>query len=111
MNTNAQMIERNSAIELLRIIAGMAVITLHFNFFPSGGGAVQYADGITKMILVFIETLSICAVNVFVIISGYCNANSRKLNISRLLKLVIQTSLFSFAFIVDAPSNSSHILF
>lgn len=33
--------ERNSSIELLRMLLGLAVVILHFNYFPGmGGGAL-----------------------------------------------------------------------
>lgn len=90
--------ERNSSIELLRILAGMAVVILHFNFFPGGGGAVEYAHGFGKIALIIIESGCICAVNVFVLISGWFNIESYRINVARLLAILIQTCVFSFGF-------------
>ena len=63
---------RNSNIELLRIILMFMVILLHFNNSEMGG-AFNYAENkpLNSFILYFLESLSICAVNCFMIISGY----------------------------------------
>ena len=92
--------ERSSPIELLRIFAGMSVVILHFNF--GGVGAVENTSGITQHILLLFEAICNCAVNVFLLISGYCSAYSRKINVSRLLQLIIQTSIFSLLFRIVA---------
>ena len=90
--------ERNSSIELLRILLGFAVIILHFNYYPGGcGGAVELTAGATQIVLMFLEILCICAVNVFVLISGYFGVKTEKINFSRLIKLIIQTVAFQFA--------------
>ena len=91
-------IERESNIELLRILLGFAVIILHFNYYPGGGGAVELTAGFTQTILMFLETLCICAVNVFLLISGYFGVKTEKINFSRVIKLLIQTVAFQFAF-------------
>lgn len=90
--------DRNSAIELLRIFAGLAIIVLHFNFWNLH--VVDLTTGLTQKVLLILEAICVCAVNVFILISGYCSANSRKVNVSRLVNLIIQTSAFSFIFAV-----------
>ena len=32
--------ERNSSIELFRMLLGLAVVRVHFNYFPGVGGAL-----------------------------------------------------------------------
>ena len=61
--------ERNSSIELLRIFAGMAVIILHFNY--GSILAIDQTTGLTHYILLVFEAICICAVNVFIFISGF----------------------------------------
>ena len=39
---------RESSIELLRILAGISVIILHFNYMPTGGGAIIATSGNIK---------------------------------------------------------------
>ena len=90
--------DRNSAIELLRIFAGLAIIVLHFNFWNLH--VVDLTTGLTQKVLLILEAICVCAVNVFILISGYCSANSRKVNVSRLVNIIIQTSAFSFIFAV-----------
>ena len=97
-NLRKQHSERNSAIELLRIFAGMAIIVLHFNFWNLH--VVDLTTGVTQVTLLFLESICVCAVNVFILISGYCSANSKKINVERLLNLVLQTSAFRFGFAV-----------
>lgn len=63
--------ERNSSIELLHMLFGLAIVILHFNYFPGGGFAFELTVGATQIVLVFLEILCIYAVNVFVLISGY----------------------------------------
>lgn len=87
---------RKANYELLRMLAGMAVVILHFNYFPGGGGAVENATGITFYFLFFLESLCICAVNVFILLSGFFNCNSKKIRAGKLLEIYLQTVLISF---------------
>lgn len=70
---------RKSNIELLRIVAAIFVIVLHYN----DGRAFNYViDGSTNQYVLFLfESISICAVDLFVLISGYflSSTNKRKL--------------------------------
>lgn len=88
---------RCSNIELLRIIASLSVIILHFNFNPAGGGAVEYVSGVEYWFLMVLESIGICAVNVFILISGYFTLKSDKIELGKLLKLLLQTIVFSFS--------------
>lgn len=64
--------ERKSNIEILRCLSIIFVIILHFNA-ESVGGAFQYVEEGTfnYYFLYIMESLSISAVNIFVLISGY----------------------------------------
>lgn len=93
MTTNPQ--KRESNFELLRIFAAMAVVTLHFNYIYPSGGALANARGSTYNVLLFFETLSICAVNLFILLSGYFGCNSRSIKVGKLLKLLLQTICIS----------------
>ena len=71
--------KRQSNIELLRIVAACGVIILHYNNPLIGGGYGAVEDGsINQAIMTFFETVFICAVNLYVLISGYFMRNSTK---------------------------------
>lgn len=90
---------RDSNIELLRIITMMGVIVLHYNN-KSIGGALEYVSfgSLNFHFLNFIESLFICAVDLFVLITGYFMLSTQKRNIIKPLKLVIQVIVFKLAF-------------
>lgn len=88
---------RQSNIELLRIVSMLGVIVLHYNNTEIGG-ALLFASGVNKGILLFLESIFICAVNLYMLISGYflCCKNTRK--IARTIELLIQVILFQIGF-------------
>ncbi|MBQ8084725.1 MAG: hypothetical protein IJ232_01300, partial [Lachnospiraceae bacterium] len=87
--------ERQSNIELLRIVAIIGVIVLHYNN-PSIGGGIAYAQegSINYYILYFLESLFACGVDLFIIISGYFMCTSYKKNMWRLVELIVQVIIF-----------------
>lgn len=91
MNKSA---ERNSSIELLRICAGMAVVILHFNY--GSISAVDKTSGPVHYTLLVLEAICICAVDVFIFVSGYFGSSSLQIKPSKLANLLIQTSAFRF---------------
>ncbi len=84
---------RNSSIELLRILAMCGVVLLHYNNATLGGG-LTYAVGANRAVLMLLESLFICAVDLYVLISGYflCTTTSRKF--FRPFELMLQVCLF-----------------
>lgn len=86
---------RDSNIELLRILAVLGVIILHFN--GTYGNAFQYVEAgtINYYTLRYLESLFIPAVNLFVMISGYYLCNSAKRVIMKPVYLIIQVIVFS----------------
>ena len=86
---------RQSNSELLRIITICGVVMLHYNGNVAFGlvteGTANYS------LLQFLEILFICAVNLFVLISGYflCTTNSRKA--IKAVELVAQVMLIGVA--------------
>lgn len=89
--------DKDSNIELLRILAGIGVIVLHLNN-PADGAIFDFAKMggcLTEYIVTFFECLSICSVDVFLIVTGYylCKTNKRKL--SKVLFLLIQCVVFA----------------
>ena len=87
---------RNSNIELLRIVLMFMVIPLHFNN-GSMGGAFNYVKNlpVNNFILYFFESLSICAVNCFMIISGYFLAYNKTVKLSKIVDLLFIVILYN----------------
>lgn len=79
--------QRNSSIELLRLVAMLMVVNLH-SFWGDvhGSGMLQVLD-------FFRESASICAVNVFVLISGYFGI---KWKLKSFYNLTFQVLFYSF---------------
>ena len=67
--------ERCSNIELLRIFAMFLVLIVHADFFslgaPSSLDIKEEGAPISSFVRIFFESLSICAVDIFVLISGW----------------------------------------
>lgn len=87
--------ERQSNIELLRILAIMGVIVLHYNN-PIIGGGITYAEegSVNFYLLCFMESLFACEVNLFMLISGYFMCESGKRNLWRPVELIVQVIIF-----------------
>lgn len=87
---------RDSNIELARILAIIGVIILHYNN-PEIGGAFNYADkgSYNYYILYFLESISICAVNLFVLISGFFMYKTKSRNLMKPFQLLSQVIIFS----------------
>ena len=86
---------RDSNIELLRIIAMLGVIILHYNNASIGGGFkyAEYGSADYYVISTF-ESIFICAVDLFILISGYFMVNDQKRNLIKPIKLVVQLIIF-----------------
>ena len=86
---------RQSNLELLRILALLGVVLLHYNNESVGGGFAYVAEGsANQYALRAVESLFICAVNVFVMLSGYFSVASQKRSASKAFALLLQVSVF-----------------
>lgn len=103
--SSTKRVVRDSNIELLRILAVMGVIVLHYN----GNVAFNAVKGGTfnQYILFFLEGLFICAVNLFVLISGYFSSVSQKRKAIKPIELVAQVIAFRVLFylLFNLPNN------
>lgn len=94
--------QRDSNIELLRAVLAFMVIILHFNSasMPGGGGASALISvgSIRHSIVQMMEALSCCAVNVFILISGYFMARKREICVKQVLSLFIKVILYNIIF-------------
>lgn len=88
-------LQRNSNIEFLRILAMGGVIILHFNNANIGGGFKNIGSNVQKLYFLYVlESVCICAVDVFILISGYFMSVSFKRDIKKPLLLLLQVSIF-----------------
>ena len=98
---------RASNIELLRIIAACCVVFSHMSpiivksLLPEFGGEIppklSTATGWTFYISQLFLSFSVCAVNVFVLITGFFSIHTQKRNIGKPLNLVFLMFVVSFA--------------
>lgn len=90
--------ERQSNIELLRILAIIGVVVLHYNN-PAIGGGMKYAEqgSVNFYTLYFLESMFVCAVDLFMLISGYFMCNSKKANLWKPIELIVQVAVFKEA--------------
>lgn len=82
---------RESNIELLRILAALGVIVLHYND-STGGAALTYVDrgSLNYYWLLLAESIFICAVDLFMIIAGYFMSTSTHRDLWKPVQLIAQ---------------------
>lgn len=92
-------IRRQSAIELLRIIAMAGVIILHYNNGQIGGGLKFAREGSIHQYMFYLtENLFAGAVDLFVMISAYFLCTTKKRKTIKVFELIFQVVLFQEAF-------------
>lgn len=87
---------RESNIELLRIIAAFGVVVLHFNLL----GGIDNTTGASKTLLIFLESITICSVNIFLIIFGYFSSKKFSVLLTKPIKLLLQVSFVKVVFYI-----------
>ena len=84
----AERTTRQSNIELLRIFAALGVVILHYNNTSLGGGfAFVEITSINELIMVIFESVFMCVVNIYVLISGFFLKSSTKIDLLKPVKL------------------------
>lgn len=85
--------ERDAAMDLLRIIVMLLVLVVHSNFKSIHSPISEdiISSPITSFFRFFIQSLSVCCVNVFVFISGWFGIRTHK---EKLLSLIFQIVFF-----------------
>lgn len=88
--------ERNSNLELLRILAALFVIMVHYNNVGSGK-AFLYTESLPvhHQLLLILEMLAICSVNIFVMISGYFLCTSTRVQVWKVIRLYLDVIFIS----------------
>lgn len=99
---------RATNLELLRVVATLFVIILHYNN-GTLGGALVYTQGLGlnyHMVFAF-EAISICAVNIFVLLSGYFSCDKKTVSISKPFVLISEVVIFAlFRYMIDICMHS-----
>ena len=91
----------------------MGVIILHYNN-PNIGGGIKYAKSgsAEQNIMLVLESIFICAVNVYVLISGYFMRKSMKRDLLKPLELIVQLIVYEFSFcIIKTLAKGKRITF
>lgn len=79
----------------------MGVVLLHYNNPYFGGGFLSVRAGsVNEAVLVYFETVSVCAVDLFVLISGYFLGTSDRRDLRKPLGLIAQLFVFGTLFFV-----------
>ena len=100
--------QRNANIEMLRILAMIMVIMLHS---LAGSGALYEQSGFSYHFYWWMEALAVCAVDVFVLISGYFLIDS-KFKLQNVFRILIITWTFSLLFsLLSVKISGTHTSF
>ena len=83
--------QRNSGVELLRILAMIGVIMIHY-FEAIINFEIDYSS---TVLLIFLRSLCAYSVDLFIIITGYFLINNEERKMGKAISLLIQVSLFS----------------
>lgn len=95
MKTLKERVLRQSNIELLRVFCMLGVIVLHINNNLYGGGLEYSASRpLNHIILVILQDLFCCSVDLMVLISGYFLSQQNQRNMMKPIKLIVQIILF-----------------
>lgn len=86
---------RDSNIELLRILSMLGVVILHYNNATMGGGlAFVEEDSLNETVLHILESFFIFGVNLFIMISGYFSCTSKRADPTKAFSLLLQVVIF-----------------
>ena len=88
--------KRESSLDLLRIFAALGVTLIHYH---DECAALHSLSSLNMTALLFLKSLGICSVNVFLLISGYFLINSDKRKLGKIAALILQVSFFNLLFL------------
>jgi surface polysaccharide O-acyltransferase-like enzyme len=86
--------KRDANIELLRIVAMLMIITLHFNSRSNALLVLGEPASSVQIFATVLEAIAITGVNVYVLISGYYLSSS-KVRLSKVLLLILQVYFYT----------------
>ena len=88
------MLARKSNIEILRILAMLFVIGLHFWGFNEAGVYFSENNSINENIYILSESFMICGVNLFVLISGWFLTATTKIKVRKIINLFLEVAIW-----------------
>lgn len=104
--------ERKSNLELLRILLIIMIIALHYNNSRMGGVFGNVKDGTFNYYLSnFIESLSIVAVNTFILITGYFSNKKDSVKVSKIINLFYICAVYGILIFVVYLAFTKNISF
>ena len=103
LNVKDQKPVRESGIELLRILLMCGVILLHYNGGVGNALSAVAPGSWNQKLLLVAEGLFICAVNLFILITGYFSCTTQRRQPVKILELVLQVIAFNgFYYLISA---------
>ncbi len=99
MSTKQKYYNRDSNMELLRILAMLGILVLHTDFFALGAPTKEDCANAPFISVwrLFIESLTIISVNLFVLLSGWYGIRPKKKRFVEFLFQILFFNLFFFA--------------
>ena len=89
----SEMKQRNSNVELLRIVAMCMIIDVHY--FGNCNAATLAVPGTGNWIVFqVLESLGICGVNLFVLITGFFSVNQYEIKIRKMVNLLVDIAFW-----------------
>ena len=108
---------RNSNVELLRLVLMAFVVILHFNNATMGGAFAIVKDyPFEHTLFSLFESFCICAVNCFMIVSGYFLFTNTKVKIGKVFDILIIVVFYQFfdfvgqLIFLDLPFSLKHFI-
>jgi surface polysaccharide O-acyltransferase-like enzyme len=111
-------VDRYSNFELLRVVAILMVLVLHY--FGMGGGMSNVPAGsMNYYAMHFLESMSIIAVNLFVLITGYFMVGRTKIKVVKAINLIVVAVFYGGVFYlasyligesIQLPFNTSEFI-
>ena len=88
---------RNSNVELLRLVLMAFVVLLHFNNDTMGGAFALVKElPVDNAVLRLLEAFCVCAVNCFMIVSGYFLYENDKVKFGKILDILLIVIFYRF---------------
>lgn len=95
---NRRIADRSSNMELLRILTMCGVIVLHYNNGDIGGGLSSVPKGsLNAYLLMLLESVFVCAVNVFILLTGYYSGQRYRISLMKPCQLLAEVMILSGA--------------